>query len=267
MGSTRLLLSAARKNPCLFLFCTWYLNFQDSAVGRSFDHDNRHVYIFIPGQVRLAKTRIVLWFPDNGDGRHLRLWSNHGCVPQLHCLLELGICFQYVAAAPPQGEVLKGMFFPWCKDCKSDALLQAVGIIGAVIMPHNLYLHSALVKASCFRTDLSGFWRHVSGVSVARNRQEKIGKGARGQHVLLHRSRHRSSHQFHHKRFCRVRFRLRPQQQNQCGYREWECVCASAVYLLRWMVIFQAKDCARYPSLNGTSEFPVRKNKLVRRRT
>lgn len=41
---------------------------------------------------------------------------------------------------------MEGMFIPWCKDCDSGVLLQAVGIIGAVIMPHNLYLHSALVK-------------------------------------------------------------------------------------------------------------------------
>jgi natural resistance-associated macrophage protein 2 len=41
---------------------------------------------------------------------------------------------------------MKGMFFPWCEDCDSKALFQAVGIVGAVIMPHNLYLHSALVK-------------------------------------------------------------------------------------------------------------------------
>jgi len=41
---------------------------------------------------------------------------------------------------------MKGMFIPWCSDCDSDVLLQAVGVVGAVIMPHNLYLHSALVK-------------------------------------------------------------------------------------------------------------------------
>lgn len=49
-------------------------------------------------------------------------------------------------SAPNQGAVLEGMFVPWCSDCNSDVLLQAVGVVGAVIMPHNLYLHSALVK-------------------------------------------------------------------------------------------------------------------------
>ncbi|KAM7362171.1 solute carrier family member malvolio isoform 2-T2 [Cochliomyia hominivorax] len=55
--------------------------------------------------------------------------------------------YEYVVSAPNQTEVLKGMFLPWCKDCDSQVLLQAVGIVGAVIMPHNLYLHSALVKS------------------------------------------------------------------------------------------------------------------------
>nr|CAD7444530.1 unnamed protein product [Timema bartmani] len=55
--------------------------------------------------------------------------------------------YEYVVAAPDQGQVMKGMFFPWCENCDNTALLQAVGIIGAVIMPHNLYLHSALVKS------------------------------------------------------------------------------------------------------------------------
>lgn len=57
------------------------------------------------------------------------------------------ISFQFYIAQPETGELFKGMIIPWCKDCDSKALLQAVGIIGAVIMPHNLYLHSALVKS------------------------------------------------------------------------------------------------------------------------
>lgn len=66
------------------------------------------------------------------------------------CLIHLPstslLFFKYVVSAPNQVEVLEGMFIPWCKDCNSAILLQAVGIVGAVIMPHNLYLHSALVK-------------------------------------------------------------------------------------------------------------------------
>lgn len=49
---------------------------------------------------------------------------------------------------PNQFDVIKGMFVPFCEGCGREEFLQAVGIIGAVIMPHNLYLHSALVKVS-----------------------------------------------------------------------------------------------------------------------
>ncbi|KAL1490533.1 hypothetical protein ABEB36_013209 [Hypothenemus hampei] len=61
----------------------------------------------------------------------------------------MGVTFgyEYIVTAPPSGEVSKGLFVPWCSNCNSDILLQAVGVVGAVIMPHNLYLHSALVKS------------------------------------------------------------------------------------------------------------------------
>lgn len=39
------------------------------------------------------------------------------------------------------------MTIPWCQNCGTEEFKQAVGIVGAVIMPHNLYLHSALVKS------------------------------------------------------------------------------------------------------------------------
>lgn len=56
--------------------------------------------------------------------------------------------FQYVFTKPNQVEVAEGVFIPRCGDCSGEVLLQAVGVIGAVIMPHNLYLHSGLVKVS-----------------------------------------------------------------------------------------------------------------------
>ncbi|XP_054008281.1 protein Malvolio isoform X2 [Hylaeus anthracinus] len=55
--------------------------------------------------------------------------------------------YEYVVSAPPQDQVISGMFIPWYTEYDRNILLQAVGIVGAVIMPHNLYLHSALVKS------------------------------------------------------------------------------------------------------------------------
>nr|XP_016849621.1 PREDICTED: natural resistance-associated macrophage protein 1 isoform X2 [Anolis carolinensis] len=54
--------------------------------------------------------------------------------------------YEYVVVRPNQKEVIKGMFLPYCKGCGHEELLQAVGIVGAIIMPHNIYLHSSLVK-------------------------------------------------------------------------------------------------------------------------
>lgn len=55
--------------------------------------------------------------------------------------------YEYVVAKPDQLEVVKGLAIPWCSGCGHQEMLQAVGVIGAIIMPHNLYLHSALVKS------------------------------------------------------------------------------------------------------------------------
>ncbi|KAI4827622.1 hypothetical protein KUCAC02_031006 [Chaenocephalus aceratus] len=62
-------------------------------------------------------------------------------------VMALSFGYEYVVAAPDQTKLLKGMFIPYCDGCGSVQLEQAVGIVGAVIMPHNIYLHSALVKS------------------------------------------------------------------------------------------------------------------------
>lgn len=61
----------------------------------------------------------------------------------------MGVTFgyEYVLSSPPHGEVIKGLLVPWGHTYDSKVLMMAVGVIGAVIMPHNLYLHSALVKS------------------------------------------------------------------------------------------------------------------------
>ncbi|KAK2102173.1 hypothetical protein P7K49_019840 [Saguinus oedipus] len=59
----------------------------------------------------------------------------------------MALTFGYEAMKPSQSQVLKGMFVPSCSGCRTPQIEQAVGIVGAVIMPHNMYLHSALVKS------------------------------------------------------------------------------------------------------------------------
>jgi len=60
-------------------------------------------------------------------------------------IMTMAVTFgiNYGAALPDQAEVAKGTIIPWLGN--SDSLLQAVAAVGAIIMPHNLYLHSALV--------------------------------------------------------------------------------------------------------------------------
>lgn len=65
----------------------------------------------------------------------------------LIAVMAITFGYEYIIAKPSQSEVALGLFVPWCSHCDNKALLQAVGIVGAVIMPHNLYLHSALVKS------------------------------------------------------------------------------------------------------------------------
>jgi len=62
-------------------------------------------------------------------------------------VMALSFGYEYVVAAPDQVQVLEGLLIPECQGCGNRELLQAVGVIGAIIMPHNLYLHSALVKS------------------------------------------------------------------------------------------------------------------------
>ncbi|XP_022053121.2 natural resistance-associated macrophage protein 2-like isoform X1 [Acanthochromis polyacanthus] len=62
-------------------------------------------------------------------------------------VMAISFGYEYVLVKPDQPQLLKGMFVPYCSGCGPVQLEQAVGIVGAVIMPHNIYLHSALVKS------------------------------------------------------------------------------------------------------------------------
>lgn len=68
----------------------------------------------------------------------------------------IALCFgvQLVAASPSLGAVMKGFMPSRVILTHADMLYVAIGIIGATVMPHNLYLHSSLVKSRDYpRTD------------------------------------------------------------------------------------------------------------------
>lgn len=62
-------------------------------------------------------------------------------------IMSLSFGYEFAVVQPEIKDMFKGLITPWCSNCQESALLQAVGIIGAIIMPHNLYLHSGLVKS------------------------------------------------------------------------------------------------------------------------
>jgi manganese transport protein len=73
-------------------------------------------------------------------------------------LIVIAVCFtvQIVAAAPPVAAVLNG-FLPSSEIVTNPAMLYiAIGIIGATVMPHNLYLHSSIVQTRAFKRTEAG---------------------------------------------------------------------------------------------------------------
>jgi manganese transport protein len=61
-------------------------------------------------------------------------------------IFTIGICFliEICLCRPPLGEIASG-FVP--RHLTGRELLLAIGILGATVMPHNLYMHSALVQS------------------------------------------------------------------------------------------------------------------------
>ncbi len=72
----------------------------------------------------------------------------------LFLITIIGLCFifEVLASKPVWGDVAKG-FVPTLPD---GALYVAIGIIGATVMPHNLYLHSSLVQTRAYESSSAG---------------------------------------------------------------------------------------------------------------
>ena len=70
----------------------------------------------------------------------------------------IAVCFAYeVAASHPQWTAVLGGFVPRRQVVVDhEALFLALGILGATVMPHNLYLHSSIIQTRNFERDDTG---------------------------------------------------------------------------------------------------------------
>jgi len=76
----------------------------------------------------------------------------------LVAIIGCSFLIEIILAKPHLGDVVKG-FVP--SALNHQALYIAVGIIGATVMPHNLYLHSALVQTRKISNDPKGIRRAI----------------------------------------------------------------------------------------------------------
>ena len=93
----------------------------------------------------------------------LVLWLQHKGVRWLEALI-FGLimlifgCFavQLALSAPQWGAVLRGYIPAASILTDQTQLYVAIGILGATVMPHNLYLHTAIVQSRAWREDEAG---------------------------------------------------------------------------------------------------------------
>ncbi|MBX7139037.1 MAG: Nramp family divalent metal transporter [Oligoflexia bacterium] len=83
-------------------------------------------------------------------------------------ILTIGGCFFYelLAARPEFYPILSG-FIPRPEIITNPSMLYiAIGILGATVMPHNLYLHSSIVQTRAFRRDPAGMRMAVKYATI-----------------------------------------------------------------------------------------------------
>ncbi|KAI8884102.1 Nramp-domain-containing protein [Backusella circina FSU 941] len=62
----------------------------------------------------------------------------------LIALMSVCFCFELIQSSPDVGSIIKGVLIP---NVPKNSEFQAVAMLGAIVMPHNMFLHSALVMS------------------------------------------------------------------------------------------------------------------------
>jgi manganese transport protein len=95
-----------------------------------------HIPLLLGVLITAADTLLVLWFQSFG------IRTIEAFVLSLIAVMAGCFCIEIVWAKPAISEIFTGLV----PRLNRDSLYVAIGILGATVMPHNLYLHSALVQ-------------------------------------------------------------------------------------------------------------------------
>ena len=81
----------------------------------------------------------ILWLQTSRGFRHME-----AVITGLLGIIIIGFLVQVILAGPSGVDVAEGLFIPGFEG--PESILLAAGILGATVMPHVIYLHSALTK-------------------------------------------------------------------------------------------------------------------------
>src|SRR3984893_15175903 len=94
-----------------------------------------HIPLLTGVFITAADTLLLLWFQSFG------IRTIEAFVLALITVIAACFCIEIFWARPSPGEMIGGLI----PRLDRESLYVAIGILGATVMPHNLYLHSALV--------------------------------------------------------------------------------------------------------------------------
>jgi len=106
-----------------------------------------HIPLLIGVSITVADTLLLLMLQRYG------IRKMEAFILMLLATIGLAFIAELIFAKPQGAELIKG-FIP--SALNDDALYIAIGIIGATVMPHNLYLHSSLVQTRKFSRTAKG---------------------------------------------------------------------------------------------------------------
>ncbi|KAI8080066.1 natural resistance-associated macrophage protein-domain-containing protein, partial [Halteromyces radiatus] len=95
---------------------------------------------------------ILLFYKEDQDGQHDMRFVHYFEWFVMALVSAVGICFIIELTFSPvvMSDVMRGFLPSSDIFLDKDCLYVAIGIIGATVMPHNLFLHSFIVQSRCY---------------------------------------------------------------------------------------------------------------------